>query len=177
MPCTAAVNVTVDIAVTRIQPSAKATFSIESVTPSNARVGIDTSTGDIDLSNYSDCIGVTMKFTSQNTFYRQYGGHPVRLVKDALSFSDAPTGPKNPVLPPKHHQFSPLPFARRNNNQTITFTYRNTDCVSAKSRYGIYIADMSGSYLAELDPIVSNGGNSDGFHRVCAMGHARRHHH
>lgn len=176
MPCTPAATVVVDIVVTQTAPSPAATFSMESVTPSNVQVGLNPNTGDVDFSNLNDCVRVTMNFKSQNTFYRQFGGHPVRLLKDSLSFSDTQTGNKLPVLY-QHHQFSPLPFQPYNNSQSITFTYRNTNSVSATSRYGIYIADMSGKWVGELDPIVSNGGNSDGGYGPHRHHGSRRHHH
>jgi hypothetical protein len=176
MPCTPAASVVIDIVVTQTAPSPAATFSVESVSPSNAPVGVDASSGDLDFHNLNDCVSVTMNFKSQNTFYRQFGGHPVRLLKDGLSFSDYHNGTKLPVLY-MHHQFSPLPLRPYNNNQSITFTYRNTNALDFKSLYGIYIADMSGNWVTELDPIVSNGGNSDGGVGPGFRRHVRHHHH
>ena len=169
MACTPAI--TIDVQVVSVGPPPSATFSLE---PSAGNGPITVSPqGTIDLSQVHTCVHITMKLQGY-TFYRQYnaGGH---LTEDAISFADNPSNQKKPVLPTSNHlQFSPLPFVRSNNNQTIDFDYTNTNSCNLHktSEYGIYLANSSGNSLGQIDPIVSNGDNN-----ALLCGAKRRHHH
>jgi hypothetical protein len=121
-----------------------------------------------------------MEITNGYTFYQ--GNDPNGRAVDALSFSDDPDDPKAPVAPGSSFLDEISGIKLSSDRESLQFDYKNwSDHGNYKySGFGIYIANADGTWLGELDPIVSNGGNTDtlkGHHRRSHIRHRHHHHH